>query len=102
MEFRSSFLCEAVSRRCDDGCMTSTTRIQRKYDHRLRELVRSTGAFVAYYGFSTGTPVDVAVAEKGEIRTYVEERAKTRLPEIYRVTMPLNGRNQQPPAEPVV
>ena len=23
--------------------MTSTTRIQRKYDHRLRELVRSTG-----------------------------------------------------------
>jgi len=26
-----------------------------------------TGAFVAYYGFSTGTPVNVAVAEKGKI-----------------------------------
>ena len=28
---------------CDDGSMTSTTRTQNKYDHRLRELVRSTG-----------------------------------------------------------
>ncbi len=42
--FQSSFPCEAVNRRCDDGGMTSTTRIQKKYDHRLRELVRSTGA----------------------------------------------------------
>ena len=43
MKFRSSFLFEAVSRRCGDGGMTSTTRIQRKYDHRLRELIRLTG-----------------------------------------------------------
>jgi hypothetical protein len=42
--FQSSFPCEAVNRRCDDGGMTSTTRIQKKYDHRLSELVRSTGA----------------------------------------------------------
>ena len=38
----SSRVC-SVSRRCDDRVMASTTRIQRKYDHRLRELVRSTG-----------------------------------------------------------
>jgi len=42
MKFRSSFLCQAVSRGRDDGGMTSTTRIQRKYDHRLRELVFTT------------------------------------------------------------
>ena len=41
--FQSNFLCEDVSRGCDDGCMISTTRIQCKYDHRLRELVRLTG-----------------------------------------------------------
>ena len=34
-------------------------------------------------------PVDVAVVKTGRIRTYVEERAKTRLPKIYRITMPL-------------
>ncbi|MEX0702528.1 MAG: efflux RND transporter periplasmic adaptor subunit [Planctomycetales bacterium] len=39
-----------------------------------------------------GAPVDVATVSRGEIRTYVEELAKTRLPEIYRVTMPLDGR----------
>jgi multidrug efflux pump subunit AcrA (membrane-fusion protein) len=37
-------------------------------------------------------PVDVAVARMGRIRTYVEERAKTRLPVVYRITMPLDGR----------
>ena len=45
-----------------------------------------------YYGSLEGVPVDVAVVERGTIRTYVEERAKTRLPKIYRVTMPLAGR----------
>ena len=33
----------SVSRGSDDGVMTSTTRIQHRYDHRLRELVQSTG-----------------------------------------------------------
>ena len=37
-------------------------------------------------------PVDVATAHRGAIRSYVEERAKTRLPEIYKITMPLQGR----------
>ena len=45
-----------------------------------------------YWSTSRGLPVEVAAAQRGPIRTYVEERAKTRLPEIYRVTMPLNGR----------
>ena len=33
----------SVRRRSDNGVMTSTTRVQHRYDHRLRELVRSTG-----------------------------------------------------------
>jgi len=52
-------------------------------------------AGIAWYVYpAEGIPVDVAVTQTGEIRTYVEERAKTRLPEIFRVTMPLDGRIQ--------
>ena len=47
---------------------------------------------VAAYLLQPGTPVDVAVATTGTVRVYVEERAKTRLPTTYRITMPLNGR----------
>lgn len=47
---------------------------------------------VAVYLLRPGTPVDVAVAKKGTVQAYVEERAKTRLPRTYRVTMPLSGR----------
>ncbi len=36
--------------------------------------------------------VETGTAERGEIHDYIEERAKTRLPEIYRITMPLDGR----------
>ena len=32
-----------MNRSCDDGSMTPTNRTQNKYDHRLRELIRSTG-----------------------------------------------------------
>jgi HlyD family secretion protein len=39
-----------------------------------------------------GVPVDVAFAERKEIREYVEEQAKTRLPDVYEITMPLQGR----------
>lgn len=45
-----------------------------------------------YWSSLRGVPVEVATVEVGPIRTYVEERAKTRLPETYRITMPLNGR----------
>jgi HlyD family secretion protein len=39
-----------------------------------------------------GAPVDVGVARRQTIREYVEEQAKTRLPDIYQITMPLQGR----------
>ena len=39
-----------------------------------------------------GVPVDAAKATRGQIREYVEEQAKTRLPYVHKVTMPLQGR----------
>lgn len=39
-----------------------------------------------------GILVDGALVKQGTIREYVEERAKTRLPDIVRITMPLQGR----------
>ena len=46
------------------------------------------------YFFLSGAPlpVDVTVAETGEIKAFIEERAKTSLPRIYRIAMPLDGR----------
>lgn len=49
---------------------------------------------LVYVGMTQATPVLVAAAEKGEIRAYVEERARTTLPRIHCVTMPLDGRIQ--------
>ncbi len=43
-------------------------------------------------GWSHGTPVEVARAEMGPIRQFVDERGKTRLPRTYLITMPYNGR----------
>lgn len=39
-----------------------------------------------------GVPVRVAAAETGTVLEYVEDRAKTSLPKIHRLTMPLDGR----------
>ena len=39
-----------------------------------------------------GTPVDVASVGRQLIREYIEEQAKTRLPDVYQITMPLEGR----------
>ncbi|QDT51263.1 Putative efflux system component YknX [Symmachiella dynata] len=47
---------------------------------------------VAFFRSPSEVPVDVAIAHKGDIRVYVEERAKTRVPETYRISMPLAGR----------
>ncbi|MCC7424373.1 MAG: efflux RND transporter periplasmic adaptor subunit [Planctomycetaceae bacterium] len=49
-------------------------------------------AGVLWSRLSPGVPIDVAVASTGKISTWVEERARTRLPEVHRVTMPLAGR----------
>ncbi len=47
---------------------------------------------VALFRAPVGVPVDVAAARTGTIRVYVEERAKTRVPETYQISMPLAGR----------
>jgi HlyD family secretion protein len=39
-----------------------------------------------------GIPVQVAKVKTGSIKEYVEERAKTSLPHVYHLTMPLEGR----------
>ncbi len=39
-----------------------------------------------------GIPVEVAVAQVGPIREFVDERAQTRLPQTYVITMPATGR----------
>jgi len=48
---------------------------------------------VGYY-FLSGAPlpVDVTVAQTGEVKAFIEERAKTTLPRIYNIAMPLDGR----------
>lgn len=50
------------------------------------------GVAVAYLLSGKPLPVDVTVAQTGEVRAFIEERAKTTLPRIYRIAMPLNGR----------
>ncbi len=42
--------------------------------------------------FSSGIPVQAVAARIGPIREFVDERAKTRLPKTYLITMPLHGR----------
>ncbi|WP_417375692.1 efflux RND transporter periplasmic adaptor subunit [Gimesia maris] len=53
-------------------------------------LLVGLGAF--YLLSDAPLPVDVTVAEKGEVKSFIEERAKTSLPRVYRIAMPLNGR----------
>ncbi|MCA9114161.1 MAG: HlyD family efflux transporter periplasmic adaptor subunit [Planctomycetaceae bacterium] len=52
------------------------------------------GGIVWQIGFAPGVPVDVATAAVGPIEEYIEERARTAWPEVYPVTMPLDGRIQ--------
>jgi HlyD family secretion protein len=42
--------------------------------------------------FSSGTPVRAERAFRGTIRQYIDEQARTRLPQTYLVTMPFAGR----------
>jgi len=44
------------------------------------------------HAMTSGVPVEAAKATKGRIRTYVDERAKTRLPNTCLITMPFPGR----------
>lgn len=43
-------------------------------------------------GFSRGVAVEAAKAQKGAISEFVDEQAKTRLPQTYLITMPITGR----------
>ncbi|MFO0915789.1 MAG: efflux RND transporter periplasmic adaptor subunit [Pirellulales bacterium] len=56
-------------------------------------LIAALGAG-GYYLSTTrrGVPVDVAQVRTDTIRSYVEERGKTRLPDIVQITLPLQGR----------
>src|SRR3972149_816025 len=42
--------------------------------------------------FSRGVPVEAAAVKRGAIREFIDEQAKTRLPETYLITMPFQGR----------
>ncbi len=52
-------------------------------------------AFLMYafwHGFSSPLAVETAPARVGSIREFVDEQAKTRLPQTYLITMPITGR----------
>lgn len=42
--------------------------------------------------FSSGSPVEAAAVKRGAIREFIDEQARTRLPETYLITMPFQGR----------
>jgi HlyD family secretion protein len=48
-----------------------------------------------WYVFTSATEVNVARVQRGDIVEYVDERAKTRLPEVHHITMPFAGRVEQ-------
>lgn len=50
----------------------------------------ATGAY--FLLFSGGEPVQAARVQRGEVREFVDEQGKTRLPETYRITMPYPAR----------
>jgi len=47
---------------------------------------------VALWWLRSVEPVEVATVQRGRIRQFVDERAETRLPETYLITMPVNAR----------
>ena len=69
--------------RKEDGQMKSTLRIS------LSLLLLATAVFA---GCSQPMSVDVVEVRRGPIRQYIDERGKTRLPEVHLITMPFDGR----------
>ncbi len=55
-------------------------------------LILLCGLGIYYVASPSPLPVDVTVAQTGEVKAFIEERAKTSLPRVYRIAMPLNGR----------
>ena len=48
--------------------------------------------YALFGGFSQGVAVEAAAAKMGSIREFIDEQAKTRLPETHLITMPITGR----------
>jgi HlyD family secretion protein len=55
-------------------------------------LVLVAGAILAASVINGGVPVEVAVARRGPIAEFIDERGKTRLPEVHSITMPYTAR----------
>jgi HlyD family secretion protein len=56
-------------------------------------LIVGVAAVAAGIGaFGSGPPVEAAKVRKGPIQEFVDERGKTRLPQVYSITMPFDGR----------
>ncbi len=49
---------------------------------------------LGFAAFGSGAPVEAAKVRKGPIQEFIDERGKTRLPQVYSVTMPFEGRIQ--------
>src|SRR5260221_1310091 len=54
--------------------------------------VAATAFVVGVGAFGSGPPVEAAKVRKAPIREFVDERGKTRLPQVYSITMPFDGR----------
>jgi len=52
-------------------------------------------AIAAAVMLQPGVPVQVSTVERGEIREYIDEQGKTRVPRIYRITTPQTGRIEE-------
>lgn len=52
-------------------------------------------AAVLFSRLTAGIPLEAATAERGEIREFVDERGRTRLPETHLITMPFDGRIEE-------
>jgi len=55
-------------------------------------ILSAVGLALAMSVLRSGVAVESATVETGPIRQYIDERAKTRLPETYLITMPYDGR----------
>ena len=54
--------------------------------------VAAAAVVVGVGAFGSGAPVEAAKVRKAPIREFVDERGKTRLPQVYSITMPFDGR----------
>src|SRR4051812_25054089 len=50
------------------------------------------GLGIAYTVSTGGLPVETAIVRQADIRQFIDERGKTRLPRTYAITMPYDGR----------